>query len=367
MESEKNLRGEKMMATQSWTIGEHTVATPIVQGGMGVGISLAGLASAVARAGGIGTISPVGMGWEHPEWKTAPQLAHAQVLQQEIRKALQAAPNGVIAVNIMMALSNAEELMVAATEAGAHVLFIGAGLALSLPEQVLAKGKALALAPIVSSGRAARLIRDSWLRKHGRMPDAFVVEGPMAGGHLGFKRDEIESPNHTLEKILDDVLSVAKECELEIPVIAGGGIFTADDVKKYMNLGATAVQLGTRFVATHECDASLEFKQSYVNSKKEDITIIASPVGLPGRALRSQFLQALETQPTGRIVCRYRCLRTCNPATTPYCIAQALSAAKKGDFNEGFAFCGENAHRITEIISVGQLMAELTQPQSAAN
>jgi nitronate monooxygenase len=343
----------------AWKLGSHTVRVPIVQGGMGVGVSLSGLASAVAREGGVGVIAAVGLAWDDLESNTSSAEDHKIALQSEIAKARTLAPQGIIGVNVMMALSNADDLMIAAAEAGANALFIGAGLPLAIPQKVLDFGTSVALVPIVSSGRAAKIIRDTWLKKYNRLPDAFVVEGPKAGGHLGFKKVEINSAEHSLENILADVLAVSRESDGNIPVIAAGGIFLAEDVSKMLSLGATAVQLGTRFVATQECDASQKFKESYVKSTAADIEIIVSPVGLPGRAIRSPFLASLDTAERKKVICRFRCLRTCNPATTPYCIARALISAKRGDFEQGFAFCGDNAHRIEKITTVHELMHEL--------
>lgn len=343
----------------TWSLGAHTVKLPIVQGGMGVGVSLAGLASAVAREGGVGIIAAVGLAWTDTESNSSSAEDHQTALQEEICKARSLSPTGVIGVNVMMALSNAEDLMVTAAESGANALFIGAGLPLTIPQKVLSFGSSVALVPIVSSGRAAKIIADTWSKKYARLPDAFVVEGPKAGGHLGFKNSEIFSEEHSLENILEDVLQVSRKFGGCIPVIAAGGIFSSEDVAKMLSLGATAVQLGTRFVATEECDASQEFKNSYVQSTPEDIEIITSPVGMPGRAIRSQFLTSLGAGERKKIVCRFRCLRTCNPATTPYCIARALISAKRGDFEHGFAFCGSNAHRVKKIVSVKELMSEL--------
>jgi nitronate monooxygenase len=345
--------------SRSWNLGSHHVAQPIVQGGMGVGVSLSGLAAAVAREGGVGVIAAVGLTWLELEERADSGRTHGHALKLQISRAREKAQGGVIGVNVMMALSNAEELMIAAAEGGVDALFLGAGLPLALPAPLLEKGCGVALVPIVSSGRAARLIRDTWLKKYHRLPDGFVVEGPLAGGHLGFKHGEIESEGHTLQVILADVLEVAREHPNPIPVIAGGGVFSASDVRDILSRGATAVQLGTRFVATHECDASLEFKESYICSTMDDIRIIPSPVGLPGRAIRSPFLDKVTNGERPRVTCRYRCLRSCNPASTPYCIAKALISARDGDFEQGFAFCGANAHRINKIVSVKELMGEL--------
>jgi NAD(P)H-dependent flavin oxidoreductase YrpB (nitropropane dioxygenase family) len=258
---------------------------------MGVGISLSGLASAVANAGGIGVIATAGIGMFEPDWDTNSKQADKRALQKEIRKA-KAKTSGLIGVNVMVALSDYDDLIQCSVDEGVNVLFLGAGLPLGLPKTLPLDGLgelATKFVPIVSSGRAAKLVFRAWQKRYNHVPDAVVVEGPLAGGHLGFKKEQIDDPDYALEKILPDVIAVVKPYEEQfnrsIPVIAAGGIYTGADIHKFMQLGAQAVQMGTRFVATYECDASMEFKKAYLNCKKEDIVIIDSPVGLPGRAI----------------------------------------------------------------------------------
>jgi NAD(P)H-dependent flavin oxidoreductase YrpB (nitropropane dioxygenase family) len=195
------------------------------------------------------------------------------------------------------------------------------------------------------------------------VPDAVVLEGPMAGGHLGFKKEQIDAPDYTLEKILPDVISAIKPYEQQfgksIPVIAGGGIYTGQDIYKFMQMGASAVQMATRFVATYECDASDEFKQAFINCKKDDIIIIDSPVGLPGRAIRGEFLDRVSSGIKEKFVCPWKCLKSCDFKNVPYCIAKALVNAKRGDLKDGFAFCGANAYRVDKLVSVKDLIAGL--------
>jgi nitronate monooxygenase len=221
------------------------------------------------------------------------------------------------------------------------------------------------LVPIVSSGRAARIIAKSWIEKYNYLPDAFVVEGPLAGGHLGFKKEELEDPNVTLEnrlkEVLDEVKILEEKYDKEIPVIAGGGIYDGKDIAKFIKLGASGVQIATRFVATYECDADEKFKQEYIRAKKEDIVIIKSPVGLPGRAIKNEFLEAVERGERKPYKCVFQCIRTCDYKNTPYCIALALLNAKKGNLKAGFAFAGANAYRVDKIVSVKDLMKELVE------
>jgi len=340
-------------------IGDLEIDKPIIQGGMGVGISLSNLASAVANEGGVGIISSVGLGMLNSDPKMKFREANKIYLREEIRKAKQMT-NGVIGVNIMVALSDYDAMVECAIEEEVDILFIGAGLPLrfskNLPPERLREVKTYFI-PIVSSARAARIIFEYWKKNFNHIPDGVVVEGPLAGGHLGFKKEQINNPDYTLEKILPEVISVIRSFEQQfnknIPVIAAGGIFTGADIYKFIQLGADGVQMGTRFVATHECDASLEFKQAYVKCKKEDICIIDSPVGLPGRAIRNTFINEIESG--------WKCLKTCDFRKTPYCIARALTNAQMGKIEEGFTFTGSNAYRIDKIISVKELMDTLVQ------
>ena len=350
-------------------IGALEVEIPIVQGGMGVGISLSGLASAVANAGGIGVIATPGIGQFESDWDTNPREANIRALRNEIRKAK---TGGIIGVNVMVALSNFNELVQCSVDEGVNVLFLGAGLPLGLPKTLpLDRLGELAtkFAPIVSSARAAKIVFRAWQKRYNHVPDAVVVEGPLAGGHLGFRKDQIDNPDFALEKILPEVIAVVKPYEEQfnrsIPVIAAGGIYTGADIHKFMELGAKGVQIATRFVATHECDAFMEFKEAYLNCKKEDIVIIDSPVGLPGRAIQNQFLERVSSGVKETFKCPWKCLKTCDFKNVPYCIALALTNAKKGNMEGGFAFAGANAYRVNKIISVKELIGTLVEEYMA--
>ena len=356
-------------------IGDMEVEIPIVQGGMGVGISLSNLTSAVANAGGIGVIATPGIGQFEPDYHTSPREANRRSLQNEIRKAkAKTKAGGLIGVNVMVALSNFNDLVQCSVDEGVDVLFLGAGLPLGLPETLpLDRLGELAtkFAPIVSSGRAAKLVFRAWQKRYNHAPDAVVVEGPLAGGHLGFRKDQIDNPDFALEKILPDVITVVKSYEEQfnksIPVIAAGGIYTGADIDRFMELGAQGVQMGTRFVATYECDASMKFKEAYLKCKKDDIVIIDSPVGLPGRAIRNQFLDRVSSGSKEKFKCLWRCLRSCDFKNVPYCIALALTNAKKGNLEEGYAFAGANAYRVDKIISVQELIEILVEEYMAAS
>lgn len=341
-------------------IGNMTAKIPIVQGGMGVRVSLASLASAVANAGGIGTISSIGLGDLNARNKEFLKLSQAGLVE-EIRKA-KSMSNGNLAVNVMEALSNATELIQTAVREGIKMIVVGAGLPLKLPEIV--DDDSVNLVPIVSSGRAAGLILRSWDKRYGRTADAFILEGPLAGGHLGFSNEQLDRiDDYSLDKLLPEVLLSIKPFEdkygKKIPIIAGGGIYDGKDIARTLSLGASGVQMGTRFVCTNECGVSPEFKQAYLDATENDIVIIKSPVGLPGRAIRNKFLKSLENNGKLKIKCPYRCLSACQIDKANYCIARALFNSWAGAVDKGLIFCGQNAYRVNKIIGVQELFSEL--------
>lgn len=342
-------------------IGNLKAKLPIIQGGMGVGISLSGLASAVANQGGVGVIAAAGIGMNEPDYYSNFAEANIRALRDQIQKARDLT-DGILGVNIMVALSNFAELVNTALEENIDIIFAGAGLPINLPS-FLKRSHRTKLVPIVSSGKAARIIAKSWLTKYNYMPDAFVVEGPKAGGHLGFKSTQLDDPKFSLKNLLADVIKQLKPIEEDtgkaVPVIAGGGIYTGEDIYEIMELGASGVQMGTRLVPTVECDASEKFKQCYIDAKKEDIGIIKSPVGMPGRAIINDFmLNSIKGKKTP-FKCPYHCIVTCDYQNSPYCIALALANAKKGNMKNGFAFAGVNAYRSNSIVTVKELIATL--------
>ncbi len=356
------------MAFPVLQLGDLVAKIPVVQGGMGVGISLSGLASAVANQGGIGVIAGAMIGMREPDVARNPIEANVRALRNEIRKARELS-SGIIGVNIMVALTTFSQMVREAIESKVDIIFSGAGLPLDMPRHLreLCEEKKeefrTKLVPIVSSGRAATVIAKKWLSRFGYLPDAYVVEGPKAGGHLGFKRDEITEPRHALEVLVPEVVEAVKPLEdahgRAVPVIAAGGVYSGADIKKFLDLGAAGVQMGTRFVATHECDADERFKQSYLAAREEDVTIISSPVGMPGRALTNDFIRAARDGLKKPFKCIFHCVSTCQQEKTPYCIAQALISAMRGNLERGFAFCGENVSRVNKIVSVRELMDSL--------
>lgn len=341
-------------------IGELTARIPVIQGGMGVGISLSGLAGSVAACGGVGVISTAQIGYRDPEFKKDPIGTNLRVIGEEIQKAREIAKGGILGVNIMVATKQYAEYVKAAVKAGIDLIISGAGLPMELPK--LVAGSKTKIAPIVSTVKAARVICRFWDHHYQRMPDLVVIEGPKAGGHLGFSREQLEeftpeSYDQEIRGILAEVKKYADKYGKEIPVVVAGGIFTREDMLHAMELGADGVQMGTRFVTTWECDASEAYKQTYLHAKKEDIVIVDSPVGMPGRAIRNRFLEEKENRREPIKRC-YQCIATCNPADTPYCITKALVHAAKGETDEALLFCGENAWRCEKMEHVADIMAE---------
>jgi len=340
-------------------LGDLEIKTPIVQGGMGVGISLSGLASAVANEGGVGVIAANAIGMIEPDYYQNGLQANCRALRSEIAKA-RARTSGVIGVNVMVALNDFPHLMRVVVEEKADVVFMGAGLPIrNIPVAELRRA-GVKVVPIVSSRRAADLIFKYWDKSYGDVPDGLVVEGPLAGGHLGFAPEKLTDPACQLEAVVPQVVEAvapyAEKYGRSIPVIAGGGVYTGQDIHKLLSLGAAGVQMATRFVATDECDADRRFKEAYVNCRAEDIVIIKSPVGMPGRAIGNRFLANAAAGIRNVKRCAWKCLESCDIAHADYCISVALDNARQGKLDGGFAFCGANAYRVEKIVPVHELV-----------
>ena len=346
-------------------IGEKTATLPIIQGGMGVGISRSSLAGAVAKEGGVGVISTAQIGYDEEGFEKDQAVCNRNAIQKHIRKAKEIAQgSGLIAVNIMVALKHYEEHVKESVKAGADAIISGAGLPMELPAMV-PEESGTKIAPIVSSMRAARLILKMWAHRYNRTADFIVIEGPKAGGHLGFSREQLDDIEHlNYDEEIRNIIECKKEYEdkfqKKIPVIVAGGIFDRTDIDHAIELGADGVQIASRFVATEECDASDAYKQAYIKAEEKDIRIIQSPVGMPGRALENDFIRAVEKgrQPVKKC---YNCLHKCNPKEVPYCITKALIDAVKGDVQNGLIFCGANVGQIKEMTTVPELMRELAE------
>lgn len=346
-------------------IGNKVARVPVIQGGMGVGVSLSSLAGAVAKAGGVGIISTAQIGYDEPDFLTNHREANNRAIKKHIELAKAQADGGLVGVNVMVALKDYAEHVRIAAEAGADVVICGAGLPLNLPE--LVEGTDTKFAPIVSSDKALTVLFKKWDMKYGKVADFVVIEGPKAGGHLGFSREQLTeyiegASNYDEEilKIIARVRSYEQKYEKKIPVVVAGGVFDAADVAHVMALGADGVQVASRFVATEECDAAPAYKQAYIKAGEQDIRIIKSPVGMPGRAVNNAFLEKVDAG-SHRVERCLGCLAKCNPAEIPYCITDALIRAVKGDVENGLIFCGANVDRITEITTVPVLMEELAQ------
>jgi nitronate monooxygenase len=347
-------------------IGGLLAEIPIIQGAMGIGVSGPQLAAAVANEGGIGVIAGVNLGYMESDFVSNTLMANLRALKNQIIKARQLAPKGIIGINLMVAMNHYGEMVRAAVEDGIDLIISGAGLPLKLPEFV--KGFQTRIAPIVSSGKAAKVILQYWETHYGKTADAVIVEGTEAGGHLGFS-EEILNAEHkpSIIDIVQEVIAAVQPFQdrfkKNIPVIAAGGIYTGADIANCLQAGAAGVQMATRFVATDECDADLKYKETYIAAEKEDIVIIKSPVGMPGRALNNRFIRRLHE--TGiEIKSCFRCLNGCNPMIAPYCISTALINAVTGKVDDGLVFVGSNVYKIDKIVSVKCLIQELLRDTS---
>lgn len=350
-------------------MGKIEARLPIIQGGMGVGISLGRLAGTVAKEGGIGLISAAQIGYRQPDFDQNTREANLRAMQKEYDKARAIAPNGVIGFNIMVAMKGYEDYVKAAIETGADIIVSGAGLPTTLPK--LADKSEIKLAPIVSTAKSAKVILKYWQKKYQRMPDLLVIEGPCAGGHLGFTREQLDEyfpeqpdlPKASYDAQVREILSIVKEyedaCQCKIPTALAGGIENRAQADHAFSLGVDAIQVASRFVPTEECDADIRYKEAYLNAAKEDIILVKSPVGMPGRALKNPFMERVrsgEQIPHGP--CRH-CLQNCNPAKTPYCITEALIHAVKGEVEEGLLFCGAYAYKAERIETVREVIDSL--------
>ncbi len=346
------------MEIKPLVIGDLEAKIPVIQGGMGVGVSLSNLAGAVAKEGGIGIISTAQIGYRDPEFDSNPIETNLRAITEEVAKAKEIAKGGIIGVNIMVASRKYEEYVKAAVSAGVDLIISGAGLPMTLPK--LVDGFKTKIVPIVSSVKSADVICKYWWKKYQRVPDAVVIEGPKAGGHLGFTMEELLGDfdfETEIKKIIEHVRIFGEDVKKYIPVIVAGGVYERKDLEHYLELGADGVQIATRFVTTYECDASMEYKQKYIDAKLEDIVIVKSPVGMPGRAILNPYMEKAKNGPIPHGKC-HLCVSTCNPATTPYCITEALVNAAVGKVDDALLFCGENAYRATKLEHVKDIMDE---------
>ena len=350
----------KMKLSPLW-IGDLKISLPIIQGGMGIGVSGSKLASAVANEGGVGIISGVAIGYREPDFEKNSLKANLRALIEEIRATRKLSPKGIIGVNFLVAMSNYNEMVKASLAEGIDLIISGAGLPTNLPD--LVKGFKTKIAPIVSSGKAARVISMFWDKKYNVVADLVIVEGPEAGGHLGFSEEELGGKEKIslidrVKEVIEALKPFEEKHNKKIPVIAAGGIYDGLDIAKYIKAGASGVQMATRFVTTEECDADIRFKEAYISSKEEDILIVKSPLGMPGRAINNGFIKKLAIA-NEKIKGCYMCLKGCNPLVAPYCISKALINAVRGNVEEGLIFVGSNAYKTDKIVSVNELISKL--------
>ena len=350
------------MEARPLKMGNIEAKVPLIQGGMGVGISLGRLAGAVAKEGGIGSISAAQIGFKEPDFDTNTKEANLRAIQKEYDKARAIAPDGIIGFNIMVAMRHYEEYVRAAIDAGADLILSGAGLPTDLPR--IAGDSRAKLAPIVSTDKSAKVILKYWGRKYKRMPDLLVIEGPKAGGHLGFTKEQLESYDQAaydaeVSVILDTVKSYEEEFHCQIPVALAGGIENKAQAEHAFSLGVDAIQAATRFVTTEECDAHIKYKEAYLNAKETDIVIVKSPVGMPGRAILNPFMEKVMAGERIPHSSCHGCLQKCNPSEIPYCITDALVHAARGEVDDALLFCGAYAYKADHLETVKEVIDSL--------
>lgn len=351
------------MSLKPLVIDKLVAKVPIIQGGMGIGVSLANLAGAVGREGGIGILSTAQIGFQEAIFEKSPMRANMEAIKKQFDRAKEIAKGGLIGFNIMAATFHYERYVKRCVEVGADVIISGAGLPINLPE--LVAGSTTKIAPIVSSNKAAKVLLNTWKKRYNTTADFIVIEGPEAGGHLGFKAESLAESSEQMDaeiiKIVDTVKAFGEQFNRDIPVIFAGGVFDRSDIEHYLSLGCSGVQMATRFVITEECDAPESFKQSYLKAKQEDITVIKSPVGMPGRALKNQFTERIKNERIPIEKCR-SCLsyKHCDRETIPYCITETLLNAVTADPNNALVFAGSNAYRLKEKTTVKAIFDELT-------
>ncbi len=360
---------KKLTAWPELVIGNLRASVPIVQGGMGVGISLSRLASSVANAGGIGVVAANGIGLLEKDYYQDGRAANLRAFRREIRAARNLS-DGIIGVNIMVAVNDFHELLDVAIDEKVDIIFMGAGLPIKNIPVARMRERGVKVAPIISSRRATEMIFRMWQKIYDDIPDAVVCEGPLAGGHLGFTPEQVDDPEYQLEALVPQIVEGLQPFEKaygrRVPVIAGGGVYSGEDIYRIIDIGAAGVQMGTRFVATVECDADDAFKEAYVSCTEDQIGLIHSPVGMPGRAIRNKFIMDAESGLRPAFRCAWQCLNSCKADDANYCISVALNNARKGNLRGGFVFVGAMAHRIEAIVPVATLIRELATSYSRA-
>ncbi len=358
------------MSFKPLKIGKYVIQKPIIQGGMGVGISWDKLAGAVSQEGGLGVISSVGTGYydnKHFAKKLVQGRPYSEQnfyspegLHEIFKHARKVCGNKPLACNVLYAINDYGRVVKDSCEAGADIIITGAGLPTNMPE-FTADYPDVALVPIVSSARALRLICRKW-KRYNKIPDAVIVEGPLSGGHQGFTYEQCFQEEYQLENIIPPILEEAKKWG-DIPVIAAGGIWDKNDIEKFIDMGCAGVQMATRFIGTYECDAHDDFKDVLLQSKEEDIKLFKSPVGLPARGVKTNLQKMIEEKTAPKVACISNCVAPCHSGVEAkavgYCIADRLSDAYYGKKETGLFFTGSNGYRLDKLISVKELMDKL--------
>ncbi|MDR0746400.1 MAG: nitronate monooxygenase family protein [Helicobacteraceae bacterium] len=360
------------MKLQPVKIGKHTLRYPIIQGGMGVGISWSNLAGSVSKEGALGVISSIGTGnyqnrrfvknfsFDRPSGTA--EFYNRGATFEIFKKAREICGDAPLGANILQAINDYERVVIDTCEAGADIIITGAGLPMNMPEYA-ADFPDVALIPIVSSSKALCLIAKRWEQRFKRVPDAVVLEGPLSGGHQGFTYEQCIDPEYQLEKLIAPVVAAARSIDASIPVFAAGGIWDHDDIARAIELGASGVQMGTRFIGTFECDAPDIYKRLLLDCTADQIKLISSPVGYPARAIRTPLIDTIDRRDGLAIRCVSNCVVPCKRGEEAkkvgYCIADRLSDAAAGILETGLFFSGSNGHRIDKIISVHELMQKL--------
>ncbi|MDB2405384.1 nitronate monooxygenase [Arcobacteraceae bacterium] len=352
-------------------IGNYNIEKPIIQGGMGVGISWDKLAGNVSLEGGLGVVSAVGTGYyqnkefSHKNIQDKPYSSEnfysKDGLTEIIKNTRKICGDKPLAANVLYASNDYGKIVRDACEAGIDIIITGAGIPTNMPE-FTQDFPDVALIPIVSSARALKLICKKW-KRYNKLPDAVIVEGPLSGGHQGFKYDDCFKDEFQLENIVPPVIEEAKNWG-SMPIIAAGGVWDKNDIDKFLDMGCAGVQMATRFIATHECDAAQELKDVLIGANEDDIKLLKSPVGLPARGVMTNLQSSIEDGTAPKVACISNCVAPCNKGeeakAVGYCIADRLSAAYMGDTETGLFFTGTNGYKIKELITVKELMDKLT-------
>ena len=366
------------MERKALKIGKYTITKPIVQGGMGVGISWDQLSGTVSKEGALGVVSSVGTGYYEDKkfsLKNINEKPYSETnfycengLKEIFKNARKICGDAPLACNVLYASNDYGRIVTDACAAGADMIITGAGLPTNMPE-FTKDYPDVALIPIVSSARALKLICRKW-KRYDRLPDAVIVEGPLSGGHQGFTYEQCYEDEFQLENIVPPIIEEAKNWG-SIPIIAAGGVWDKDDIDKFLEMGCAGVQMGTRFIGTFECDAHNNFKDIILAAEEEDIKLFKSPVGLPARGVKTNLQTIIENKTAPKVACISNCVAPCKQGeeakAVGYCIADRLSDAYMGKAETGLFFTGSNGYRLKKLITVKELIDKLTYGEDYNN